>query len=111
MGHKIDFLAMQWIEAAPGLRYKKYLHNKQQIRLAEFSEGFIEEDWCTKAHSGYVVEGTFAINYNGEIERYCEGDAFHIPSGDAHKHKVIMAQGEKAVLLLCENTDEERLIC
>ena len=106
MSHLVDGGALDWVKPIKGLRYKKYSNGNQQIRLAEFSEGFVEADWCRKGHAGYVLEGSFANDYNGALEYYKAGDAFLIPSGDADKHKVIMAAGEKVVMLLFENVNE-----
>jgi len=102
MRHLIDFEAMDWVESVKGLRYKKYTSGSQQVRLVEFSEGFIEADWCRKGHAGYVLEGSFANDYDGAPEYYKAGDSFFIPSGENDKHKVVMAAGETVKLLLFE---------
>lgn len=105
MEHLIKFDKLPWIQPAVGVRYKKYANGSQQVRLAEFSEGFIEPDWCHKGHAGYVLEGSFTIDYSGKTEKYVSGDCFFIPSGETDKHKVIMANGEKALLLLFEESE------
>ena len=76
MSHLIEFESLTWIEPAVGVRYKIYKSGNQQIRLAEFSDGFIEPDWCRKGHAGYVLEGSFANDYNGKLEYYKSGDFF-----------------------------------
>jgi len=105
MNHLISFEALPWIEPAACIRYKLYKNGRQQIRLAEFSDGFMEPDWCRKGHAGYVLQGSFANDYNGKLECYKTGDSFFIPSGEEHKHKVIMARGEKVLVLLFEVLD------
>ena len=102
MSYLIRFELLPWIEPALGIRYKIYKNGNQQIRLAEFSDGFIEPDWCHKSHAGYVLEGSFTNDYSGKPEHYKTGDFFFIPSGEEHKHKVIMANGEKVLVLLFE---------
>ena len=102
MSHLINFETLSWIEPAIGIRYKKYVNGNQQLRLVEFSEGFVELDWCSNGHAGYVVEGTFANDYNGDLEYYKAGDSFFITRGETDKHKVIMKKGERVLLLLFE---------
>lgn len=74
MNHLIDFDALPWCETVEGVRFKKMVYENQQLRLVEFSYGFIEPDWCLKDHAGYVIDGTFSIDYSGTIERYKTGD-------------------------------------
>ena len=102
MSYLIEFDKMLWNESTKGLRTKTYMNGNQQIRLAEFSEGFFETDWCKKGHAGYVLEGEFSNNYNGTIERYKKGDVIFIPKGEESKHKAILGKGEKVLLLLFE---------
>lgn len=28
----------------------------------------VEEDWCLKGHSGIVLDGGFALDFNGRLE-------------------------------------------
>jgi len=102
MGYLVEFDKMLWNEPAKGMRTKAFVSGKQQLILLEFSDGFIEPDWCQKGHAGYVLEGEFSIDYNGIIERYKKGDIIFIPSGEESKHKAILGKGEKATLLLFE---------
>jgi quercetin dioxygenase-like cupin family protein len=94
-----------WNEPTKGLRSKVFINENQQIRLVEFSEGFMEQNWCEKGHAGYVLNGSFSINYNGLIEKYKKGDVIFIPKGEKDKHKVIMEKGEKVTLLLYETIE------
>ena len=102
MNHLIEFDKLQWCEPVLGLRYKSFVNNNQEIKLVEFSEGFIEHDWCKKGHAGYVIDGTFSIDYNGNVERYKVNDVIFIPNGEQDKHKAILGKGEKVTLLLFE---------
>ena len=105
MGYLIDFDAIPWNEPANGVRYKAIVKGNQQVRLVEFSYGFIEPDWCMKGHAGYVLEGEFVNDYSGTLERYKTGDVIFIPKGEADKHKAILNKGEKVTLLLFEVLD------
>ena len=100
--HLINFENISWVEAGKGVRYKVFKRGIQQIRLIEFSEGFIEKNWCIKGHAGYVLEGSCFTDFNGEIEKFETGNILFIPDGDEHKHKVIINNEERVLLLLFE---------
>jgi hypothetical protein len=100
--HLIDFESLPWTQPQKGLQYKLYKNGTQQLRLAEFSEEFNEKDWCCRGHAGYVLHGGCLVDFNGSLERFCSGDAFFIPEGGDHKHKLIVEKGQKAVILLFE---------
>ena len=100
MRYLVQFDKLPWNEPALGIRYKIFTSGNQQIRLLEFSEGFVEHDWCIKGHIGYVINGSFTTEfYNGNIERYHKGDTVCIPSGEQTKHKAILGKGETVTLL------------
>ena len=61
--HLFDFEEMEWTNGSVGMRYKKFIGGNQQLRLVEFSEGFIEPDWCLKGHAGIVLDGEFALDF------------------------------------------------
>ncbi len=61
----IDFKNIDWENPALGVRYKAYVKGNQRVRLVEFTEEFIEDDWCTKGHIGYILEGSISIDFNG----------------------------------------------
>ena len=44
----IRFSEEEWSATGLGVRSKEYINGKQRIRLVEFSEGFVEHDWCIK---------------------------------------------------------------
>jgi quercetin dioxygenase-like cupin family protein len=100
--HLINFEDISWVEAGKGVRYKAFKSGIQQIRLVEFSEGFVEKDWCLRGHAGYVLEGNCIIDFNGEMEQFETGNIIFISKGDGGKHKVIMNKGERVLLLLFE---------
>jgi len=102
MSYIVEFEKIEWTEPAKGVRYKSFVKGNQQIRLLEFSEGFIEPDWCKKGHACYVLDGEFSNDYNGRLERYKAGDVVFIPKGEQAKHKAILGKGEKVTLLLFE---------
>ncbi len=100
--HLIEFNKIEWINADVGIRYKAFTNGNQRIRMAKFSEGFVEADWCSNGHIGYVLDGKFSIDFNGKAEYFKKGDTIYIPSGEADKHKAILGKGEKVTILLFE---------
>ena len=102
MSFLVEFDKIEWNNTAKGMRTKLFVNGNQQVRLVEFSEGFVEHDWCQKGHAGYVLDGEFSINYSGIFEKYKKGDILFIPKGEQSKHKAILNKGEKVTLLLFE---------
>ena len=98
----IDFESIDWQAPSQDMKFKSFVRDNQRIRLVEFHEGFEEEDWCTNGHAGYVIDGNFSIDFNGNIERFKSGDTFFIPEGQESKHKAILSQEERVLLLLFE---------
>ncbi|MHC4425932.1 MAG: cupin domain-containing protein [Planctomycetota bacterium] len=85
--YKIDFESMPWQSPMAGLRFKAYEKDGRKLRLAEFSEEFVEFDWCTKGHAGYILEGQMEIDFDGKVIAFGPGDGVFIPSGEEHRHK------------------------
>ena len=98
----IDFKSMGWVSLSPGIRYKEYVKGNQKVRLVEFLEGFVEEDWCAKGHIGYILDGSISIDFNGRIITFKAGDGFFISEGKENRHKGKVAKGEKALIILFE---------
>lgn len=93
---------MEWASPTDGVKEKRMERSGQIIRLVEFSEGFIEKDWCNKGHIGYVLEGAFTIDFNGNQIKYEQGDGIWMEEGEANKHKALVRAGERALLILFE---------
>lgn len=87
--YRIDFQRLPWDSPARGVRFKAYEQNGRRLRLAEFTREFVEPDWCTKGHIGYVLEGRMEIDFDGESLTFGPGDGLFIQPGNNHKAKVI----------------------
>ena len=48
--YKVDFKSTGWETPAVGVRFKVYKQDGKQLRLVEFTNEFIEPDWCAKGH-------------------------------------------------------------
>ena len=83
---KIDFGALDWQSPLPGARFKSYEQAGRTLRLLELTEDFVEPEWCTKGHIGYVLEGQMEVDFDGEVVRYSAGDGIFILPGEEHRH-------------------------
>lgn len=84
---RIEFEQIPWQQIAPGLKSRTFEKSGHRIRLVEFSQEFVEPDWCTRGHFGYVIEGEMVINLNGELRTFTKGDGIFLPPGELHRHK------------------------
>ena len=84
---KIDFTSIPWETPADGVRSKAYKQNGRQVRLVEFTDKFIETDWCKKGHIVYILDGRLEVNFNGNVVVFNKGDGLFIPPGEKDKHK------------------------
>ena len=98
--YRIDFEVISWKSPAAGVRVKVYEQNEKILRLVEFSKEFVEAEWCTKGHIGYILEGRMEIDFNGRIVPFGPGDGIFIPSGDQHAHKANVLTDMLKVILV-----------
>jgi quercetin dioxygenase-like cupin family protein len=96
--YKIDFESMEWQSPAAGVRFKAYQQDGKKLRLVEFAKEFVESDWCTKGHIGYIIEGRMEIDFDGKVIVFGPGDGVFIPAGEKHKAK-ILTDTAKAILV------------
>ena len=94
---------MDWDAPATGVRQKVIEQNGKQFRLLEFSKDFIELDWCTKGHIGYILNGQLEIAFVGKSILYGPGDVATIPDSVDHKHKA-KSVTDKVTIFVVENT-------
>ncbi len=85
--YRIDFKSMPWESPAAGVKFKAYERNGRKLRLVEFTREFVEPDWCTKEHIGYILEGKLEVSFDGKVIVFGPGDGLFISSGEKHKHK------------------------
>ncbi len=91
---------MPWESPAAGVKFKAYERDARKLRLVEFSKEFVEPDWCTKGHIGYILEGQMEIDFDREKEVFGPGDGVFIPAGQEHKHKGrALTEKVKAILV------------
>ena len=98
--YKVDFASMPWDQPATGARCKAYEQDGRRLRLVEFTRNFIEPDWCTKGHVGYVLEGRMELDFHGERVAFGPGDGLFIPTGAKHGHKARVLTDVLRVILV-----------
>lgn len=101
MNTPIQFNKIPWDKSTTGIAQKVHQEGNKIIRLVRFDEHFIEEDWCTKSHMGYVLEGTLHLNFPEIQQTYNKGDALML--GSDCKHKVVIPPGTFVELILFED--------
>lgn len=84
--YKIDFESIQWEIPAEGIRFKAYKQNNKQVRIVEFTDKFVETDWCRKGHIVYILDGQLEVNFNGKLVVFNKGDGLFIPTGEKDRH-------------------------
>ena len=102
---KVDFGALEWQTPLPGARYKAIEQDGRRLRLVEFTKGFVEPDWCTKGHIGYVLDGVIDVDFDGTIVRFSAGEGLMIPEGKENRHKATVAT-DVVRLILVEDEEE-----
>jgi quercetin dioxygenase-like cupin family protein len=98
---RIDFRSEPWREMAPGARHKVVERSGKRIRLVEFTDVFVEHDWCAKGHVGFVLDGELELTLEDGAMRLGPGEAFVTRAGlDKHKARSV---GPAAVIVLVED--------
>lgn len=98
--YRLPFESMRWEQPATGMRVKAYEQDGQRLRLVEFTRDFVEPEWCTKGHIGYVLEGEMAVDFHGQVVTFRAGDGLFIPPGDKHGHKARVLTDTARVFLV-----------
>jgi quercetin dioxygenase-like cupin family protein len=85
--YRIPFKSLSWDVPADGVKFKAYERDGRKLRLVEFAKEFVESDWCTNGHIGYILEGQMELDFDGKVIIFGPGDGVFIPTGPEHKHK------------------------
>ncbi len=100
--YKVDWDAIEWQTPLAGVRFKAFRQGNKQLRLVEYTVEFVEPDWCSRGHIGYVLEGLLEIDFDGTSVGFGPGDGMFIPAGREHKHKAIILSDTVRVVLVEE---------
>ncbi len=102
MDNRIDFESIPWTSPARGVREKVTVAGRQRLRLVEFTPDFVEENWCTRGHIGYMLEGELQIAFLDHTIELRKGDGLHIPGGEKSKHKATVLTGVARLVMVEE---------
>jgi hypothetical protein len=65
-----------------------------QLRIVEYSAGYVADHWCDKGHIMQVLSGDLVIEYrDGRRDELSSGMSWHAPDGAASPHRVVCARG------------------
>jgi hypothetical protein len=54
-------------EVSPGgARFKVWKFERRQLRLLSFGADFVHPEWCTKGHTGMILEGSMEVEFSGD---------------------------------------------
>jgi hypothetical protein len=91
-----------WTILAEGARQKLAESGGKRVRLLELTQAFVDEEWCTRGHVGYVLEGQLELAFEDRVEQFAKGSGFVLRDGDRYKHKA-RALGRRVLVLLTED--------
>jgi hypothetical protein len=100
----IVFRRTPWESGVPGLKTKTVVQGDKRLRLVQFDLDFVEQEWCTRGHAGFMLEGAMEVDIDGTIVGYQAGDGLLIPAGEATRHRH-HATLRPATLFLVEDLD------
>jgi len=65
-----------------------------QIRLVDYSAGYLADHWCSKGHIIFVAEGALTIEHrDGSRYELAEGSSYHVADDDGSPHRVLCEGG------------------
>lgn len=94
----------EWEVLAEGARQRVVERDGKQLRILELTDAFVEDDWCTRAHVGYVLEGVLELTFPDRVERFGAGDGFTVEATFEMRHKAKSVSGR--VLLFLSDTPD-----
>ncbi len=89
-----------WQEVGDRARQKLIDDGEKRVRLLDLSAGFQEQEWCTRGHTGYVIDGALEMEFPEGQLTFSTGDAILLSKGTAHKARTGTG---KALLFLIDD--------
>jgi quercetin dioxygenase-like cupin family protein len=88
-GHQVDFAALSWNgwSSEALARVKDAEAEGYEVRLFEMGPGFVEPQWCSRGHIGYVVSGQYVMDLDGQTLYMQVGQGFVLPPGTRHRSR------------------------
>lgn len=95
-----QFRKMPWQKVSEFASQKMIDDGEKRVRLLKLSPGFQEQDWCSRGHTGYVIDGALVMKFEEESVTYDAGDAILVSVGQPHKAHT---GSESALLFLIDD--------
>ncbi len=88
-GQQIDFASLAWDgwNSETLARVKQAEAEGYEARLFEMGPGFVEPQWCTRGHIGFVVSGQYITELDGGLLHMRAGQGFVLPPGTRHRSR------------------------
>jgi hypothetical protein len=65
-----------------------------QLRLVDYSAGYVADHWCSKGHLVFVVTGAVTIEYqDGRKHALTAGMSYHVADYDGPPHRALSTTG------------------
>jgi hypothetical protein len=65
-----------------------------QLRLVDYSAGYVAEHWCPKGHIVFVVAGDITIEHqDGRKYALTVGTSYHVADDDGAPHRALSKDG------------------
>jgi len=73
---------------------RTHLLGEIQIRLVEYSAGYLADHWCSKGHIVFVVAGELVIEHrDGQRHMLRPGMSYHVADDEGSPHRVLSDSG------------------
>jgi hypothetical protein len=74
-----------WQQVSEFARQKLIDDGEKRVRLLKLAPGFQEQDWCTRGHTGFVIDGALELEFPDGKITFAAGDPFMVSNGESHK--------------------------
>jgi hypothetical protein len=79
------FSETPWEQVGDFARQKTIDNGEKRVRLLKLASGFEEKDWCTRGHTGYVIDGALELEFQDRKLTLSAGEPILVSHGEAHK--------------------------
>ena len=71
-----------------------------QLRIVDYSAGYLADHWCDKGHILFVTEGALTIEHrDGSRHDLAPGMSWHVSDNGAPAHRVISEKGARVFIV------------
>lgn len=70
-----------------------------QIRIIEYSKGYVADHWCEKGHIAYCLEGEFIIELKDDIDYKLTAGMIFVVSDEMSSHRLVADSGARVLII------------